>query len=51
MLPKQAPYTSEQVKSEISRVRHRSAAVAVVLIIVSILACVAAFAASMGVLG
>ena len=51
MLPKQAPYTSEQVKNEISRIRRHNAAVAVVLIIVAILACAAAFAASMGVLG
>ena len=51
MQPEPAPYTSEQVKAEIERIRRYSGAVAVVLIIVAILACVAAFAVSMGILG
>ncbi len=51
MQPESAPYTSEQVKNEIKRVRRRSGAVAVVLVIISILACLAAFVASTGILG
>lgn len=51
MQPEPAPYTSEQVKNEITRVRRHSAAVAVALVIIAILACVAAFAVGMGVLG
>lgn len=51
MQPEPAPYTSEQVKNEIARVRRHGAVVAVALVIVAILACVAAFVAGMGVLG
>lgn len=51
MQPEPAPYTSEQVKDEIKRVRRHSGVVAVVLVVVAVLACVAALAASMGILG
>lgn len=51
MQPGPAPYTSEQVKNEIERVRRRSGAVAVALIVITVLACVAAFVASTGILG
>lgn len=51
MQPEPAPYTSEQVKSEIKRVRRRSGAVAITLVIITILACIAVFVASTGILG
>lgn len=51
MQPEPAPYTSDQVKDEIERVRRRSGAVAVALVVITILACVAAFVASTGLLG
>lgn len=51
MRPEPAPYTSDQVKREISRVRSQSGAVAVALIVVAVIACVVVLAASMGALG
>ncbi|MBR0406066.1 MAG: hypothetical protein IJI68_12850 [Eggerthellaceae bacterium] len=51
MQPEPAPYTSEQIKREIERVRRNSGDVAVALIAIAVLACLAAFAASMGILG
>ena len=51
MQPEPAPYTSEQVKNEIERVRRRSGAVAAALVVVTILACVVVFVVSIGIPG
>ena len=51
MRPNSAPYTSEQVKHEIDRLRRQSGAIAVVLAVLVVIACVAVFALSTGIIG
>ena len=51
MQPEPAPYTSEQIKREIERVRRNSSDVAVALTVVAVFSCIVVFVVSMGILG